>query len=400
MANVMAAATVTDSLAEAAFPLGAGAGDGAVRVTEIRGEREIERLRPAWNETLEHIPGATVFQTWEWQYTWLRHFGRRGTALVLLLSDASAGGKPFGIAPFVIRPYVVPQLRELAFLGTGVSDYLDVIVHPDKRSDAMAAVGEYLESCGGEWDFVDLHQIPEAGAAVELAEIVGRPPGMSAEVVEHEVCPVVDLPDSWEDYTRSLGKSLRFNIGYYERSLRKQYKVEIGAADESNLNEEMEALFRLHGRRWRKRWLPGVLASRKVREFHREVARRFLDCGRLRLYYLKLDGVTRASLYCFAFKDAMYYYLGGFEPEMAKYGLGTILTAHAIREAIQSGLSRFDLLRGNEEYKRRWKPRLTVNSRLFVRKSGARSHTAAALHRLEGRAERAFKERVMGIRGS
>jgi hypothetical protein len=84
----------------------------------------------------------------------------------------------------------------------------------------------------------------------------------------HETCPVVELPASWEEYRASLGKSLRFNIGYYERSLRKSHDLHIGLATEDDLDAEMDALFRLHTQRWRSRLLPGVLSGKRI-EFHR-----------------------------------------------------------------------------------------------------------------------------------
>ena len=369
-----------------------------VHVTEVVDDHGFENLRTLWDQTLEQSPDATVFQSWEWQYTWHKHFGR-GNPSILLMSHGSADDQPFAIAPLVIRPYVVPMLRELAFMGVGVSDYLDIICGEGRRDAAAAAVFDFVHSNAHRWDFVDLHQIPPHGLASDVAGLAEDHHELDAETLNHEVCPVVDLPESWDHYRKSLGKSLRFNIGYYERSLRKQHDVQIGVADASNLDSEMDSLFRLHTRRWRKRWLPGVLSGAKVQAFHRDSAARLLERGWLRLYYLKLDGVTRASLYCFAFRDTMYYYLGGFDPEMAKYGLGTILTGYAIKEAIEGGFREFDMLRGSEEYKLRWKPELRRNKRVFVRKKGMRSVATRALHSAEERIERVFKERVMGITG-
>jgi CelD/BcsL family acetyltransferase involved in cellulose biosynthesis len=399
MSNVMSASTIADSMAEVVSSSDIRVDTGPVRVTEVVDDHGFENLRPVWNRTLEQSPQATIFQSWEWQYTWLRHFGRGSRTSILLMSDGSAADQPFAIAPLVTKPYVVPMLRELTFMGVGVSDYLDVICAEGKRDAAAGAVFDYVHENEHKWDFVDLHQIPPHGLAGDVAGLAEDHPHLDAETLHHETCPVVELPSSWEDYRKTLGKSLRFNIGYYERSLRKQHDVQIGVADAENLDSEMDSLFRLHTRRWRKRWMPGVLSGVKVQAFHRDAAARLLDSGWLRLYYLKLDGVTRASLYCFAFRDTMYYYLGGFDPELAKYGLGTILTGHAIKEAIEGGCTKFDMLRGSEGYKLRWKPELRRNQRVFVRKKGLRSGAVRAMHSVEERVERVFKERVMGITG-
>src|SRR5205823_1558429 len=130
--------------------------------------------------------------------------------------------------------------------------------------------------------------------------------------------------------------------------------LEIETAAKDDLDGGMEALFRLHQRRWRGRGLPGQFASGRVRAFHREVAQQCATRGWLRLHTLRLDGRIQAVLYCFHYGGGGYYYLGGFEPELARYSPGTVLTAHAIRSAIDEGAREFDFVRGDEPYKYVW----------------------------------------------
>src|SRR5206468_3397596 len=121
-----------------------------------------------------------------------------------------------------------------------------------------------------------------------------------------------------------------------------------------DLDAEMTAFFDLHARRWRSRWQPGVLFGRRIQQFHRAAARGLLEEGSLRLHALRLDGRTVASLYCFAQAGVGYYYLGGFDPDLARRSVGTLLTAHAMEEAVREGCREFDFLRGREPYKYRW----------------------------------------------
>ncbi|MDO8683178.1 MAG: GNAT family N-acetyltransferase [Armatimonadota bacterium] len=395
----MAVPTVTDSLTDVASGRLVDINDRTMRLSEVTDVDGFRRLQPVWDATLQRDPDASVFQTWEWQFAWWKHFGKNKKPLILLISDQPGDEHFRAIAPMMLKHYVVPGIRELTFIGAGISDYLDIVCHPDWRLDAAAAVFDHLRSSSHKWDFIDLHQLPPGDTISLGAKLAAEYyPDFQTEILDHEVCPVVPLPESWEEYRKLLGKSLRFNIGYYERSLRKQHDVEIGIATEENLDEELDALFHLHTSRWRRRCLPGVLCGANIKNFHKEVARKFLERGWLRLYYLKVDGKTCASHYCFSFKNTMYYYLGGFDPKLAKFGLGTILTAHAIRQAIEEGMSSFDMLRGSEDYKRRWQPEHRTNSRLFICKPDLRSRTARALHSLEGCIEHAFKERIINKR--
>jgi CelD/BcsL family acetyltransferase involved in cellulose biosynthesis len=166
----------------------------------------------------------------------------------------------------------------------------------------------------------------------------------------------------------------------------------MGVLAPDEVPEGMSALFRLHTLRWRQRWLPGVLAGAHRQNFHQDVARGFSLKNWLRLYAIRLDHEIQAVLYCFSYQGKGYYYLGGFEPALSKYSLGTVLTAYAIHDSIEAGLNEFDFLRGNEPYKARWTRNHRMNYRLLLRKSTLRSDLATGMVHGERRIEHAFKE--------
>jgi len=133
-----------------------------------------------------------------------------------------------------------------------------------------------------------------------------------------------------------------------------------------------------------------------------DVASRFMKRGWLRLHVLRSVDQILAALYCFAFRDRYYYYLGGFEPDLHRFSLGTILTAAAVRQAIEEGCTSFDFLRGKESYKERWKPRVRTNYQcLIARRRDWRSEAMLALNRIERYIEhraKAFADRGKGVR--
>jgi CelD/BcsL family acetyltransferase involved in cellulose biosynthesis len=116
-----------------------------------------------------------------------------------------------------------------------------------------------------------------------------------------------------------------------------------------------------------------------VRDFHREVASQLLEREILDLYRLDLNGRAVALLYCFAEKGRGYYYLGGFDPEYARYSVGTVLTAYAIQQSIARGHAVFDFLRGNEAYKYRWNVQEKRNYRVQWLRGGLASRALLGL---------------------
>jgi CelD/BcsL family acetyltransferase involved in cellulose biosynthesis len=327
---------------------------------------------------------ATPYQTWEWNEAWWRCYGARKRPR-LLLFYAGQGGAPVGIAPLYTSWHFGTPLRRLAWMGTGPSDYLGPLALPEAAAAVADALLDYLNGKMRGWDIADLQQLRPDAPLLARAPYPWRerPAGMQA-VLPMEPCPYLSLPPTWEAFAQRLGKKMRSNLGYYERLIRKTFPdARYFLADADTLDAGMTALFELHRSRWNARWLPGVLGGRRVQAFHREVAARFLEQGWLRLHLLSLDGAIRSALYCFTLGGRTLYYLGGFAPEYGKYSLGTLLTARAIRQAMEEGCVEFDFLRGSEAYKYKWLPEERVNHRLLLLRSRERF---GSLGELPGRA--------------
>jgi CelD/BcsL family acetyltransferase involved in cellulose biosynthesis len=63
---------------------------------------------------------------------------------------------------------------------------------------------------------------------------------------------------------------------------------------------------------------------------------------------------TISAQYVLIDRGRAYAYISGFDPEWARYSLGTLLIAFAIERAIDEGCREFDFLRGREQYKYGW----------------------------------------------
>jgi len=363
----------------------------------------LESLRPEWDELLARSPTATIFQTHQWQLAWLRHLGG-GRLLALAVRD---GRDLVGLAPLVVRRAYGTPFRRLQFVGTGPSDYLGVVAADGQEAAVWGAVLERAWDLRHLWDVLDLQQVrlsappfaragPSDGDAPVDLRLSSLGTGSWLRCLHQAVCPHLPLPGSRDAFIGSLGKKARWNLRYYLRALGREHKVEMGLVGEDNLAAEMEALFRLHGARWRKRWLPGVLALPSVRRFHRQVAAEFLRAGWLRLFRMQVDGATVASIYCFSYGGVGCYYLSGFDPAYARQSVGTVLTGHAIGELAEEGCRELDFLRGAEPYKYRWGCVDRHNARLIGTKDGAISALAAKALIREQRIADAWERRAHG----
>jgi CelD/BcsL family acetyltransferase involved in cellulose biosynthesis len=71
----------------------------------------------------------------------------------------------------------------------------------------------------------------------------------------------------------------------------------------------------------------------------------------LRLWRLELDGAPVAVWYGFRFGETEFAYQSGRDPTHEREGVGLVLLAHTIREALDDGMRAYRFLRGGEAYK-------------------------------------------------
>ena len=272
---------------------------------------------------LERSSAATIYQTWEWNKAWWQVFGRRKRAIVLEMRDR---GALVAIAPLYVSRHLGTPLRRLALIGTGASDYLDVIAAPGYEDAAASAVTHWVRQ-SRDHDLADLQQLRSESSLLRASDCLAT--------VEQEPCPYVPLTGGWDAIAHKLGKKMRSNIALLRSTARSHVR-----GPERRPRHRGGYPVR-HGRALRpppapmaRAFAAGRPRRSRVQAFHREVAARFLQRGWLRLHLMQAGGRVIAALYCFRYRDRYYYYLGGFDPALARHSPGTVLTAHAIRDAI------------------------------------------------------------------
>ncbi|MFO0574497.1 MAG: GNAT family N-acetyltransferase [Polyangia bacterium] len=358
-------------------------------VREVSDDEALQALEPGWRALCGRARGVTPFQLWEWTAGYLKH-ARQGRPLVLVAEDPDGGDGdgPVGILALRIERYYGTPLRRVRFLTAPLADYQDLIARPGRERECRDAFFAHLARERRRWDLIDLADLR---AGTELAELTEAelPAGLRLRSTVHRQCPFIPLPATWEAYNATLGKNLRANIGRRRRQLAKQFRLELTLADEASLDSALTDLFQLHNQRWRERGQSGAFSKEPIQRFHRDVARGFLSGGHLRLHLVRLDGVTRAAFYCFQLGGRVYYYLSGYDPELARYSLGTVTLSEALMAAIREGVTEFDLLRGDETYKYEWQGQDRVTRRLLLWHGGLRSQLAWQGSRLERHLEHA-----------
>jgi CelD/BcsL family acetyltransferase involved in cellulose biosynthesis len=290
-------------------------------------------LAERWDALVEHLPLPSPFlRSW-----WLEHTAGRRPCFVLVVEDGALLG---GLALEEGRWLGVPCLRVMG-AGALCPDHLDAVALPGREADVLAALAGWLRRPGSR--LVDLEGVA-AGARV-AAVLPGR---VRREVVAMaHWTPLPDDPDAWlRDRSRNLRANLRKARGRLGREA-VAYRAARGAAVEPAL----ASLRRLHAERWggRSRFLAGY-------ERFAAAARAGAARGEFVVHELAAGGTVIAAVGSFEVAGRVSLYQGGRLPARRWRDASTVLLATLIEDACRRGLGEADLLRGDEQYKRRLAP--------------------------------------------
>jgi CelD/BcsL family acetyltransferase involved in cellulose biosynthesis len=307
-----------------------------VTITAIDSVEGLEQLKPEWWELFRRCPRATPFQSPQWLVPWTRHLFRGGAIWALAMRD---GEELAGFAPLFRWG---SDRFTVSFLGSGISDYGDLLFVAGRERECTDALWGFLRDQQECWDVLDLQELRCGSGLLE---------GRTAE--ECSVCPVLRLAG----YPEAMDHKHRIDVRRALNKLRKHSDLRFVMADETNLPDQMADFFGLHEMRW------GTLDG-SLRQFHCEAAAEFLEAGLLRLCQVQIDGAPGASIYAFAAGHTLYCYLSGFDPALAKLSPGAVLLGWLIEQAVAEGVQEVDFLRQTEPYKYLWGARDRVNYRI------------------------------------
>lgn len=352
-----------------------------LRTSFSSGPDAVQKLRSEWQELVANSATATPFQTFDWQSTWLQFYRRSRRPLLLEIRE---GTDLIGLYPLLRSSGAWRSLRPI---GVGASDYLHPISITGREREVEAAVAERVVALT-DVDLVDLHQIRETRALVE--EIAMERP------VRQATCLVLDLPPTYDAYLATLGKSLRYDVRRLDKTLFKEGKAVVRPVSSETIGQGLDILFEQHKLRWRKRGLPGAFLGRS-QQFHHAWARLAIERGWLWLSILEFEQQPIGAIYAMRLHDCCYYYQAGFDPSRGSISPGTLLVASTIKRAIEEGATKFDFLRGDEPYKRRWKPQHEFNNmRLMLHLNKGRGNMGRKWNEFGSRVEKRVRDRLEG----
>lgn len=316
--------------------------------TDITG---FDHLAPEWDNLLQRSVTAPLFMTYLYQRTWWQYLGNDDLVLMTFRTEA---GQLVGLAPLYRTTNPAGQ-SELSLVGcVDISDYLDLLVDKDYVEPVHQSLLDCLDSSQGPaWDKLYLCSLPHNSIThTHLAELA-RNRGWHVQVSQQDVCPVITLAASWDDYLAGIDKKQRHEIRRKIRKIEKEAETHwYVITSEEGLAEAVTDFINLHQKSTQDKegfWNDSLI------QFFKAIAVETARAGWLRLYFIEVNGLKAAAMLCFDYNHEFLLYNSGYDPEQfAHLSPGNVLTAYTIQDAIKLGRQRFDFLRGDEVYKFRF----------------------------------------------
>jgi len=290
-----------------------------------------------WKKLQDESPAGSFFSSPEWSKTWWQQFG---SGAKLCLGTIKHQGKVIGIAPLRINSDVA------SFIGSSdICDYLDFIVKPSKEESFF---GELLDNLKAEGILrLDLAPLRPDSTVIKGLVKVAQMQAWQVSCSEADVSVELDLPATWDEYLQLLSGKQRHELKRKLRRLDEEGELNYRHSTDAN-RHDLDIFLRLFRD---SRQDKATFLTPQMESFFLAEANAMAEQRLLRLNILEVDEKPVAATMCFDYKDTVYLYNSGYEPDYGWLSVGVISKALCIKDSIERNKKRFDFLKGGEAYK-------------------------------------------------
>lgn len=334
-------------------------------------ERIFSVLRSGW-EALAWQSDQMLCMSPGWAASWWKHFGRHKdrSLYVMTVHDDQ---KLVGIFPFyrgVTTWGGITLQKRLQLIGSGgnaneqlgfsddygISDFLDLIVHPDYKTHIAKLFVNLLASSEFADHKISFHQVRDDSYVKQtlcpLLENTERV--MQTEL--SDTCPYITLEgiENLNDYIKESKSNARrrFRQTMRAQGSDKEYIIE-DPAGLDDAEQMLDKLMELHQDKWNAKGYPGAFRDERFRAFFKEISVAAYSDKRLWIKQaVDARGVCAVRM-LLMYNGRYYDYMSGYDENSpsTKYRPGIGLLLNLIEDSFKQPIKSIELLRGDEGYK-------------------------------------------------
>jgi CelD/BcsL family acetyltransferase involved in cellulose biosynthesis len=352
-------------------------GHQKLQVREL-GRDWVHRAADAWTRLLQSSDAHPVFASWAWISSWLETFGdTQDFRLVGLFEEEAL----VAVLPLrASRPAVLLRGVRLSLAGDGQvgADYSDAVCARGYEDAAAQAVAAWLSGRDG-WTQCEFLDVLPGSVVRRVANLM--PGDFVTEDLPGSVCPRVSLGSGWEGLLRSrFDRKRRYNIERQMRLAETTQGLSMVLHDTpETIGPAFSLLTSLHKQRKQAQGIESKFSRTDSLEFHGRAAARLAESRSAFVATLESGQGAVVAAYCLRDSSSVYYFQTGMSPAGAALGAGSTLLCMLMRWAARRGYAWFDLLKGDEDYKRNWATDRVEQRLIRITRANARGRLALAV---------------------
>lgn len=256
-----------------------------------------------------------------------------------------------GAAIVGILPLVFINDSRVATLASESSDYNDIVSIEDDYS-VLIGLLEYAITLGGSNKRVVLSRVRRDSNCFRAAEILEREGSIQPMFQSTTTYPYVDLSLSYEEYLRTRSRSFRKSLRRAQRNA-ESGNIAVRELDPTHFSPRRlpEAFLSLNLDRWGAK---SYYRSSFVESFVLKLLPDLFSQRRVRAFALMKEERLLGLDLCMVGANSLCSWNGGFLSEAARWSPGKLLIDAGIRQAYAGKFEEYDLMRGDEAYKKSW----------------------------------------------
>lgn len=319
-----------------------------MRVVEMRGLAEVERIRDAWHELALASAHDTPYVLPAFLLPWIRRLGGRDEFRFLAAWD---GDLLVGLAPVVqrcIRRAGVTVLALRGFPDAAPTPPCDFLVRDGAQGVVEAFLAHWQRQ--HDWDALELPTVPVESPTVARLIALARATGLRVTSTPVLETYAVAVTGTWQEFhdsrTKKTRQNLRRGLRWFERQGAARFATYPG---DLSHDEAMAQVAQVVAHSWKEH----EHGASGWNAFLRDLIGEFDRAHLLRLNFLLLDGRAVAYLMDAPFKNAWYAIHNAYDLRYQPGNAGQLMLAHAIEDAHHRRVARYDFT-GDKDYLRRW----------------------------------------------
>lgn len=326
-----------------------------LEVVVVDRTQDFGALEEEWLDLYHNSPSATPFQSWAWLYSWWEFYGNVYELRLVTIRDR---GLLVGLIPLMLERKL--GLGRLLFIGTGVTDNLDVLAR-EGWEDRVLEVGRQVLGQRNSWLVADLQQLHPGAVAWGLF----RQWDMPRTCVRQDGFPTVEVRP-WEELLKSVDRKLRSNA---RRALRraKEDRVVCELAPVEDVEQAAHRLIDLHRQMWQGRHIAPEHLSERFESHVVAAASRLTACnlGGIREFWR--NGEVIASHFLLYGRNFVGEFMFGVSQEARRrFQVSSLTMWDLVNVACSRGSTHASQLRGEEAYKLQWATEVVPYHRVIL----------------------------------